>query len=173
MLTETIIEHDPWTATGLDDLAEKAARMTLRHLGLDRHGYEIAVLACDDARIAALNADYRGKPQPTNVLSWPTQDLSAEADGAPPGKPPAAGDAGHHLGDIALAFETCRREAADQSKPFSAHVTHLVVHAVLHLLGYDHVSDADATLMEGLEVEILGKLGLPDPYMQNQGLHGS
>ena len=68
------------------------------------------------------------------------------------------------LGDIAIAFETCAREAAEQGKPMADHVTHLVVHGLLHCLGYDHVDDADATVMEGLEVGILAKLGLSDPY---------
>jgi probable rRNA maturation factor len=165
MLTDTIYEDDRWHQMGLEALAERAGRATLAHLGLDADAYEIALLACDDARIAVLNADFRGKPQPTNVLSWPEDDLSPEQPGATP-EPPEEGDPEdpHHLGDIALAFDTCQREAQEQSKPLEAHVTHLVVHGVLHLLGYDHIRDADATLMEVIETEILGNLGLPDPY---------
>ena len=165
MLTDTICEDDRWHQMGLEALAERAGRATLAHLGLDADAYEIALLACDDARIAVLNADFRGKPQPTNVLSWPEDDLSPEQPGATP-EPPEEGDPEdtHHLGDIALAFDTCQREAQEQGKPLEAHVTHLVVHGVLHLLGYDHIRDADATLMEMIETEILGNLGLPDPY---------
>ena len=102
------------------------------------------------------------------MLSWPEEDLSNEKEGAHP-RGPAAGDprAPHALGDIALAYDTCAREAAEQETPLGAHVTHLVVHGVLHLLGYDHARDGDATLMERIEVEILGKLGLPDPYCKN------
>ena len=167
MPVETIIEFESWEAVDLTALAEVAALAALAHLGLDPQGYEIAVLGCDDARIAVLNADFRGKPQPTNVLSWPEEDLAAEAEGASP-EPPPEGDADdpHHLGDIAIAHDTCAREAAERGLAVSDHVTHLVVHGVLHLLGYDHMRDADATLMERLEVEILGKLGLPDPYRQ-------
>jgi len=126
---------------------------------VDAEAYEIAVLGCDDARIAALNGDFRAKPQATNVLSWPSADRAA---GAPGGRPalPAPGE----LGDIAIAFETCTREAAAQGKPFAAHVSHLLVHATLHLLGYDHITAQDAALMEGLEVEILATLGVPNPY---------
>ena len=165
MLTDTIIEDDRWQEAGLPDLAEVAARQALAHLGLDPAGYEIAILACDDARIAVLNADFRGKPTPTNVLSWPDEDLSAETDGGRPEEPPQGGDEGPcPLGDIAIAYETCMREAGEQDKRFHAHVTHLVVHGVLHLLGYDHIRDMDATLMERHERDILGKLGLPDPY---------
>lgn len=159
MLTDTICEDPRWETTGLANLAERAARATLKHLGYDHAKYEIVVLGCDDDRIAELNADFRGKPQPTNVLSWPQADLAAED----PGGQPAAPGPGE-LGDIALAYETCLSEARDGEKPLSHHIAHLIVHAVLHLLGYDHIRDPDATLMESLEIEILGKMGLDNPY---------
>lgn len=162
MLTETHCEDARWDALALPDVAEQAAQATLRHLGIDPETCEIAVLGCDDARIAALNTEFRSKPTPTNVLSWPDQELGAEQEGDSPETPDLRFDPA--LGDIAIAFETCTREAAEQQKPVRDHVTHLVVHATLHLLGYDHIRDKDATLMEGIEVAILGKLGLPDPY---------
>ncbi len=170
MLTDTILEDDRWQQAGLDALAETAALATLRHLGLPPDRFGIAVLGCDDMRIATLNADFRGKPQPTNVLSWPEEDLTPPHPGAPPPAPHTRealtqeSDEPRHLGDIAIAYDTCATEAQAQDKPFSAHVTHLIVHGVLHLLGYDHIRDADATLMERLETEILGILGIPDPY---------
>jgi probable rRNA maturation factor len=168
MLTDTVLEDARWQQAELAALAESAARAALLHLGHDPAGHEIALLGCDDSRIAELNAAFRGTPRPTNVLSWPVEDLSNENAGAHPRRP-AAGDPRnpHALGDIALAYDTCAREAAQQGTPLGAHVTHLVVHGVLHLLGYDHVRDGDATMMEGLEVEILGKLGLPDPYCRS------
>ena len=172
MLTETILEEDGWQALGIETLVETAAIMTLRHLGLDPGRFEIAVLACDDDRIAVLNADFRGKPQPTNVLSWPSEDLAPETPGGTPWPPEPEDEAPHHLGDIALAWETCGREAAEQGIALEQHVTHLVVHGVLHLLGYDHMRDADATLMERLEAEILGNLGLPNPYGEDDGPDG-
>jgi probable rRNA maturation factor len=165
MLTEALIEDPRWQATELGNVAERAARATLQHLGLRWQGYEIAVLACDDARIAGLNAEFRDKPTPTNVLSWPAFDLAPGEEGAAPQRPPDPDPlSGEFLGDIAIAYETCHREARAAGKPFEAHVTHLMVHGVLHLLGYDHVRDGDATLMEGIEAEILGKLGIADPY---------
>ena len=165
MLTDAIIEDDRWQEARLDALAETAATATLTYIGLDPAHYEIAILACDDARIATLNADFRGKPSPTNVLSWPEDELSADSDGDTPHAPgPGAADDPHPLGDIAIAYDTCAREAHEQGKPFVDHVTHLVVHGVLHLLGYDHIRDKDATLMEAHERAILGKLGLSDPY---------
>ncbi len=161
MLTDCIIEDPRWEAAGLPDLAERAAQATLAHLGLKAADWEIVVMGCDDARIAELNADFREKPQPTNVLSWPSEERCAEEEGGQP-LPPEGPDP--ELGDIAIAYETCAREAAEAGKPMADHVTHLVVHACLHLLGYDHIRDLDATLMERIEVEILGKLGLQDPY---------
>lgn len=156
---DTIIEDARWHGAGLAPLAERAAQATLRHVGLDPSVFEIGLLACDDTRIAALNGDFRDTPQATNVLSWPSVERGTDV----PGAVPAAPDAGE-LGDIAIAFETCTREAAAQGKPFAAHVSHLLVHATLHLLGYDHMTAQDAVLMEGLEVEILATLGVPDPY---------
>ncbi len=153
------IEDDRWQALGLPELAENAARATLKQLDLLSDDMEISLLACDDAQIAALNGQFRGKPAPTNVLSWPSEERGAEIAGARP-EPPHDPE----LGDIALAWETCTREAAESGKPMADHVAHLVVHGVLHLLGYDHERDADATLMERIETGILATLGVPDPY---------
>jgi len=160
-LTDVVIEEEAWQTADLPTLAETAARATLRHLDLDPEAHEIAILACDDARIAALNADFRGRPQPTNVLSWPSEDRAADTPGAIP--PPPDPDE-PELGDIAIAYGTCLREAEAAGLALAAHATHLVVHAALHLLGYDHENDADADLMESTETAILAKLGLHDPY---------
>ena len=158
MIVDTLIEDSRWKALELEALAERAAKATFRHLGLGK-GLELALLAANDARIATLNADFRGKPQPTNVLSWPSEERGAGAEGARPDPPEDP-----ELGDIAIAWETCAREAEEAGKTMSDHVTHLIVHGTLHLLGYDHVRDGDATLMEGIETEILATLGVEDPY---------
>ena len=162
MVADVVIEDARWASLGLEALAEIAAAATLGHLGHDPDLFEISVLACDDSRIAALNADFRDRPQPTNVLSWPGVERGALINGQAPDAPDPSQET--ELGDIAIAYDTCLREAEAADKPFTDHVTHLLVHGILHLLGYDHVRDLDATLMERLEVEILGKLGLPDPY---------
>jgi len=167
VLMDVMIEDRRWRAlsngaSDLGALAERAACATLVHLGLDPRAFEISLLACNDARIAVLNEDFRGKPQPTNVLSWPSDERGAARAGAAPARPAAGDDP--ELGDIAIAYETCAAEAEAGGKPLADHATHLIVHAVLHLLGYDHVRDEDATLMEACEVAILGKLGIPDPY---------
>lgn len=157
-VVETVIEAEGWEALGLAGIAERAARATLRHLGLEPERYEIALLGCDDARIASLNAEFRGRRLPTNVLSWPSEERQAD-----PGTPPEVPEPGE-LGDIAIAFEICRAEAEAGGKRIEDHATHLMVHAVLHLLGYDHETEPDAELMERTEAEVLAGLGLHDPY---------
>jgi probable rRNA maturation factor len=164
MLVDCLTEDHRWDAFGLAALAETAATATLDRLGLAPSAYEISLLGCNDSRIAALNADFRGKPQPTNVLSWPSDDRAARHDGDMPHLPGAAATGPQELGDIAIAWETCMAEAASAGRPPAHHVTHLIVHATLHLLGFDHERPGDAALMEGIETEILGKMGLPDPY---------
>ena len=164
MTLELTVEDDRWHGVDLAGLAERAEAQTLAWLGLDPEDCEISLLACDDARIATLNAEFRGKPQPTNVLSWPAEDLAPEQAGDPPAPPSPDFTGEIALGDIAIAWETCRREAEAAGKPIADHVTHLLVHGILHLLGFDHVRDADATLMEATEVGILGKMGIDNPY---------
>lgn len=163
---DIVIEDDRWQAVDLETLAEAAAQATLSHLGLDADQAELSLLACDDARIMALNADFRDKPRPTNVLSWPAEERGAVTPGGDPLPVEPGIDGLLELGDIALAYETCAAEAQAAEKPLADHVTHLIVHGLLHLLGYDHENDPDALLMEGLEREILGKMGLDDPYRE-------
>ena len=162
MLTDTIIEDSRWQTVDLATLAETAARKTLTQLDLDPTVFEIAILACDDTRIAELNTEFRDKPTPTNVLSWPSDERASDIDGARPEKPVLPMDA--ELGDIAISYDTCAREAQSANNPLTDHTTHLIIHGVLHLLGYDHIRDLDATLMEQTEVLILGTLGVDTPY---------
>jgi len=161
---DVIVEAPEWEALGLDALAVEVCTAALTALGLPAQRFEIALLACDDARIATLNADFRDSPQPTNVLSWPATHIDLPLGGMPALPDPAPDAPRHELGDIAIAYQTCVREAHDQGKPVQDHLSHLLVHAVLHLLGFDHINDADAVQMEGLETRILANLGVPDPY---------
>lgn len=157
---------DPrWQRLNLEALVARAAGATLAYLGYDPAGFEVSVLACDDARIRALNAQFRGRDAATNVLSWPARDLSAETPGdLPEPAQPGTPEVPEGLGDLALAHETCLREADEQGKPAEHHVAHLIVHSVLHLLGYDHETDQDAGLMEETERRVLAQLGIADPY---------
>lgn len=114
-------------------------------------GGEIVIVLADDATLRALNRDFRGKDKPTNVLAFPGAAGGPEAGGA--------------LGDVAIAAETVASEARDQGKTVPHHLAHLVVHGVLHLLGYTHDRKADAARMERLETEALAGLGISDPYV--------
>ena len=156
---ELLHEGGAWD---MDALGAVAARAVPAAIAAVAPGLapEIAILACDDDRIAALNRDFRGKAHATNVLSWPAADLAPATPGGRPAPPREAA-----LGDIAIAHDTCAREAAEQGKAMDDHVTHLLVHATLHLMGFDHETDADADRMEALEVRILRDLGLSDPYV--------
>jgi probable rRNA maturation factor len=162
---DTLIEDGRWREIDLPALADRAAGATLASLGLDPAGFEISLLACDDDRIAALNADFRGSAQPTNVLSWPSEERAAAVAGQPPVVPEGDSVNPLELGDIAIAYDTCAAEATARGKRLSDHATHLIVHATLHLLGYDHIEDPDAALMEGLEARVLAGLGVDDPYL--------
>jgi probable rRNA maturation factor len=153
-MIEVDIDDEGWTAA-LTTAAALARRAAERALAAGRPGEtgDLAVLLTDDETVRDLNARFRGKDQPTNVLSFP-----APAD-APFGE---AG--GRWLGDIALALGVCAREAAAQRKPLADHLQHLVAHGVLHLVGYDHQDDGEAEAMEAMERRILADLDVPDPY---------
>lgn len=162
MTLDILIEDDRWTDAGLEALAIRAEAATLAHLGLDAEVCEGSVLACDDARIKVLNADFRAKDRATNVLSWPAEERATPGTRPPLPAPDIMGAI--ELGDIAMSYDTCAREAEAAGKPLADHITHLLVHGLLHLLGYDHITDTDAEIMEGIETEILASLGVPDPY---------
>lgn len=162
MTLDLTLEDERWQ--DLEVLSQKAINAVLTHCGLAPELCEVSILGCNDARISELNAEFRGKPTPTNVLSWPAEDLAPDETGQSPRLPEPDFTGEIVLGDVAISYDTCAREAAEANKAMSDHVTHLLVHGTLHLLGYDHIRDPDATLMEGIEVKILGKLGIDDPY---------
>jgi len=147
------IEGGGWPEeTLLRELSAQAVEAVLEILGMDGGSSELSLLFTGDEGVRELNARWRGKDKPTNVLSFPAFPVHP-GDALPP-----------MLGDIALAFETVAREAVDEEKPFENHLRHLIVHGVLHLLGYDHETDDEAELMEGLERRALVALAIPDPY---------
>ena len=167
-MIDLIVEDPAWDRAlpDLPGVAARAAQVALTGAGLDPAGYQIALLACDDARISALNADFRGRPAPTNVLSWPAFDLSPDSPGNRPPPPPRP-DPGADLplGDVAIALQTCEEEAKSAQIPLKNHVTHLILHGCLHLLGYDHQTEEDAVIMEGIESRGLTGIGIADPYV--------
>ena len=148
------IEDPAWSTalTDCESICRRAAAAAAAVRSDPDGAAEIALMLTGDAAVRDLNRTYRHTDKATNVLSFP-----GDADAAPPGHPLM-------LGDVVLAYGTVAGEAAAQGKPLADHVAHLVVHGVLHLLGFDHEDDGDAEEMEGLEVRILARLGIPDPY---------
>jgi probable rRNA maturation factor len=151
--------EEPWPAGEWEALAQRAARAAAEVAPeLRNPRLSASVLFTSDAEIHALNRDWRQRDKPTNVLSFPMLERADLLALAPDGPPEL-------LGDVALAHETCIREAAEKALPLDHHATHLIVHGLLHLAGYDHeISDADAEAMEALETKALAICGIADPY---------
>lgn len=150
---EITIDAGGWDGLeNLESLAEGAARAALRACGRPDTG-EISLLLTDDQRLRALNRRFRNKDAPTNVLSFAAASPTA-----------GAGLQGAR-GDIALAFETIAGEAAGDGKTIADHLSHLIIHGTLHLVGYDHENAADGDAMEALEISALASLGIANPYL--------
>ena len=150
---DLLVEAGAWAAEdGLRALVERAVAASFALGELDAlEGSELSIVFTDDAHIRALNGTWRQKDKATNVLSFP-------------GTPLGTSRFGPVLGDIVIAEETVRAEAADEGIAFEDHLTHLLVHGLLHLFGHDHMEDEEADRMEALETAILGRLGIADPY---------
>ncbi|HSZ74317.1 MAG TPA: rRNA maturation RNase YbeY [Rhizomicrobium sp.] len=145
-----VVETPAWRSSKtLPAMLKRAALLVLGHVGA--RACEVTILLADDARLRDLNAQFRRLDKPTNVLSFPALENDE-----------------NHLGDVAIAYGVTAREAKDAGKSLSHHATHLAVHGVLHLLGYDHETSRDARKMERLEIEILTALKIPDPYISRK-----
>jgi probable rRNA maturation factor len=149
---DVLVESDRWQHAGTAKSVVRRA-VTAAAAALSTSGAELAIVLTDDSAIRLLNRDWRGIDAATNVLSFPVE---------------GAGGAPRLLGDIVVAYETVAREARDEKKPFAHHLAHLAVHGFLHLNGYDHRRDNDATVMERLERKILQRLAIPDPYRSSR-----
>jgi probable rRNA maturation factor len=158
--SEILVTAECWhTEAGAESVIQRAIAAAAEIAGTAARNAELAVMLTDDAGIRTLNNNWRGIDKPTNVLSFPALQ---------PTGPSGFDDQPRMLGDIAIAYETTRREADDEQKPFDHHLSHLAVHGFLHLIGYDHENDADADAMESLETKILAQLGIPDPYADRE-----
>jgi probable rRNA maturation factor len=153
-LIEVTVEAEAWRAavTNPEALCRRVIAAVLAQ-EVAKVEAEVSVLLADDARVRSLNRAWRGKDSPTNVLSFPAE---SDAPGAVPG--PVL------LGDVVVALETARHEAEAEGKTLADHLSHLLVHGALHLLGHDHEEDAEAEAMEVLETKLLAGLGVADPY---------
>jgi probable rRNA maturation factor len=155
---EIAVECAAWTQA-LPDVEERCRRLAAIALGstdeLGAGQVELSIVLADDATVQSLNREWRGQDKPTNVLSFAALDDedAPVVEGAP-----------LLLGDVVLAWETTAAEATESGKPLADHFSHLVVHGVLHLLGYDHQDEDEAEEMEALETSLLAALGIADPY---------
>ena len=155
-ITEVLVVADCWRdEPDAEAVIQRAIAAAAETVDQDVGEAELAVMLTDDAGIRTLNSNWRGVDKPTNVLSFPALQPSCSS---------GEGDAPRMLGDIAIAYQTMRKEADDEQKPFEHHLSHLAIHGFLHLIGYDHDKDDDAEAMETLEQEILAQLGIPNPY---------
>ncbi len=157
------IPEPQWSESFLDveAITQRAMTLTVQHANLpkriDMRDLEASVVLANDDLIHVLNREYRGMDKPTNVLSFATLD----SDDPVPDEGPFP------LGDIILSYQTIDREASEQGKFFKDHFTHMIVHGTLHLLGYDHQTEDEANIMETLEIRILQKMNIQNPYLDN------
>jgi probable rRNA maturation factor len=159
-VTEVLVVAEAWqNEPDAEALVYRAIAAAAEMVDAQTGEAELAVMLTDDSGIRTLNKNWRGIDKATNVLSFPALQPSGER---------GTDEAPRMLGDIAIAYETTRREADDEQKPFDHHLSHLAVHGFLHLIGYDHEKDQDAEAMESLEREILAQLGIPDPYAERE-----
>jgi probable rRNA maturation factor len=157
---ELVVKSALWQKRRTAKTVIKKAISAAAHAASTRPA-ELAIVLSNDSGIQALNRDWRGKDQPTNVLSFPAAPTVARGGKAQVPAP--------YIGDIVIAYQTTAREAVAEDKPFDHHLAHLAVHGFLHLLGYDHENDRDAETMENLERRILRQLAVPDPYAPRLG----
>ncbi|NNU15670.1 rRNA maturation RNase YbeY [Parvularcula sp. ZS-1/3] len=154
MNIDIIIADEAWEQLSPQALADRSFSAVREETGDPALERVVSALFTSDAEVQALNLEHRGKDKPTNVLSFPSDEI--------PGLP----EEHQPLGDLALAYETCAHEAEEKGITAEAHTTHLIVHGLLHLLGYDHISEDEAEIMEDLERRILARLGIGDPYAE-------
>ena len=160
-ITEVLVVADCWlNEPDVEAVIQRAIAVAAEMVDADTGEAELAVMLTDDGGIRTLNKNWRGLDKPTNVLSFPALQPTAERS--------SQDDAPRMLGDIAIAYETTRREADDEQKRFDHHLSHLAIHGFLHLIGYDHEKDQDAETMETLEREILAQLDISDPYAERE-----
>ena len=157
------IEAPQWQKVEFVNLVKKSCEATFNYLEIDNR-FHISVLGCNNKRISELNLIFRKLKEPTNILSWPSKERFPKKVGLSPEIPIFKQRFDNDLGDLALAYSYCAKEAKVIGRSLSDHLMYLTVHGTLHLLGFDHLSDEDAELMEKVEKNILNTLGLEDPY---------
>ena len=164
MTVDLIMEDARWETLNLLHIANAAFEETLSHLNMSSEIFICCILACNSKKIKRLNAKFRGKNSCTNVLSFPSAKKNCKVKSSSRFETNVGA---FELGDIAIAFEVCKKEADISEIDFEHHVYHLVIHSLLHLLGYDHEEEKNAAEMEKIEVQVLANIGINNPYLKS------
>ena len=167
MIINITFRDKRWVKIPLEEIAKGALQLIIdKFLGQDNN-FEVSILATDDAEIRELNKNFRGNDSSTNIISWPEHETQSNQLGHIPDlvdKLKSRFEGLTFLGNIAISFDRCFIEAEEKNIQFEDHVTHLLLHGYLHLIGFDHQNETDANLMEDIEIKLLSVVGIKNPY---------
>ena len=163
MNVDLVFEDGRWKKTLLGEVSRTVFKETLNFFGQNASDFSIDILACNDGRISELNKEFRGNNSATNVLSWPSKNFQSKF--VKGNTDSILNKEDGFLGDIAISYDTCVKEAKERAIDFVDHISHLMIHSILHLMGYDHILEVEEEKMKKIEIEILGKMGIDSPYI--------
>jgi probable rRNA maturation factor len=170
MNTNVLFKDKRWTEVPLEEIAKTALNLIVdRFLGKNNN-FEVSILASNDSEIRKLNKNFRGKNTNTNIISWPEYNPQSKQPGDFPkqiNKSKSDPEGKTFLGNLAISFERCSTEAEEKNINFEDHILHLLLHGYLHLVGFNHQNELDATLMENIEIRLLSGVGIKNPYELN------
>ena len=170
MKTYVMIDDKRWVGVPLEEIAKSALKLLVDNSLVKKSNFEVSILAGNDSEIKKLNKNFRGRNTSTNIISWPEYNLQPKHPGHSPkqfDKSTLASEETIFLGNLAISFERCSSEAEKKDISFADHLLHLLLHGYLHLLGFDHQNELDATLMEDIEIRLLSRIGIKNPYELN------
>ena len=172
IIANIVLKDDRWKKLPLKKIAVTALNLIVDDVLQKNNDFEISILATNDPEVIYLNNNFRGFNSSTNILSWPEHRYERKKPGLFP-RPISTSfvysDGLNFLGNLAISFDRCSIEAEDANLVFKDHITHLLIHGCLHLFGFDHENELDAKLMEDIEIELLSKLGIRNPYSWSIG----
>ena len=170
MKINIIFKDKRWMKIPLEEIAKGALKLIADRFAAKENNFEISILASNDNEIKELNKNFRGTDSITNIISWPEQESQSRQAGHLPikmDKFKSDSEGIIFLGNLAISFERCSTEAKEKNTYFEDHILHLLLHGCLHLIGFDHQNESDATLMENIEIRLLSGVGIKNPYELN------
>ena len=170
MKINVIFNDKRWVKIPLQEITKSALKLIIDRFLAKHNSFEVSILATNDTEIRELNKNFRGNDSGTNIISWPEKEIQSRKQGHFPVqidkfKPDSEGII--FLGNLAISFERCSTEAEERNIYFEDHILHLLLHGCLHLIGFDHQNELDATLMENIEIRLLSGVGIKNPYELN------